>query len=285
MSLPGAGFNPMAHSVYVGRQDVGGATEPSNPGAPPDYNEDYGIPNVSNPEKTYASITKREYLDWVKNFGAFEEETIGRLKDTSLVDEAPGLAKKQFEISRGTRERNLERYGTELTGAQRSEMGRASQRGESLAIAGTTNNARIAQIESNNRLRANLANIAQGVYGGAIEGMGSAAQNAQARMAEYQSAKAAARAQNTQLAGSLASAAIMAIAFSGSDIRLKEAIEYLGKSSKGYNIYTWNWNDEAKELGIDDPTTGVIAQEIQEIKPEAVRVGSHGYLMVNYGAL
>ena len=133
-------------------------------------------------------------------------------------------------------------------------------------------------------MRANLANIAQGVYGGAIEGMGSAAQNAQARMAEYQASKAAARAQNTQLAGSLASAAIIALSMS-SDIRLKEAIEYLGKSSKGYNIYTWNWNDEAKKLGIDDPTTGVIAQEVQEIKPEAVRVGSHGYLMVNYGAL
>ena len=281
MPIP-SGFNPTAHSGSIGGRDIGGVTEPGNPGAPPGYSENYLIPNVSNPETAYAGITKREYLDWMKNFSTFEEETIGRLKDTSLVDEAPGLAKKQFEISRGTRERNLERYGTELTGAQRSEMGRASQRGESLAVAGTTNNARIAQLESNNRLRANLANIAQGVYGGAIEGMGSAAQNAQARMAEYQASKAAARAQNTQLAGSLASAAIIAM---WSDIRLKEAIKYLGKSSKGYNIYTWNWNDEARELGIDDPTTGVIAQEIQEIKPEAVHTGSHGYLMVNYGAL
>ncbi len=281
MPIP-SGFNPTAHSGSIGERDFGDVKEPGNPGAPPVYRENYLIPNVSNPETAYASITKREYLDWMKNFSTFEEETIGRLKDTSLVDEAPGLAKKQFEISRGTRQRNLERYGTELTGAQRSEMGRASQRGESLAVAGTTNNARIAQLESNNRLRANLANIAQGVYGGAIEGMGSAAQNAQARMAEYQASKAAARAQNTQLAGSLASAAIIAM---WSDIRLKEAIKYLGKSSKGYNIYTWNWNDEARELGIDDPTTGVIAQEVQEIKPEAVHVGSHGYLMVNYGAL
>jgi len=274
MAIP-SGFNPIAHSSYIGQTRREG-----EPGAP-EYNS--LIPNVQDPEKAYAHITKTQYIDWMKNFGDFEEETVGRLKDTSLVDEAPEDAKKQAEISRGIRQRNLERYGTELTAAQRSEMGRASQRGESLSIAGATNNARIAQIESNNRLRANLANIAQGVYGGALEGMGSAASNAQARSAAYQNAKATARAQNTQMAGQLASAAMLAWAIS--DIRLKEAIEYLGKSSKGYNIYTWNWNDEARELGIDDPTTGVIAQEIQEIKPEAVHTGSHGYLMVNYGVL
>lgn len=272
MAIP-SGFNPIAHGGDFQRT-----------GSTVGQSQMSSLPQVSDPEKAYASMTKTQYLDWVKNFGSFEEKTIGRLKDTSLVDEAPEDAKKQAEISRGIRQRNLERYGTELTVAQRSEMGRASQRGESLSIAGATNNARIAQIESNNRLRANLANIAQGVYGGAMQGMGSAAANAQARSAAYQNAKASARAQNAQMGGQIASTAILAFAML-SDERLKEDIEYLGKSSKGYNIYTWAWNDEAKELGIDDPTTGVIAQEIQEIKPEAVHTGSHGYLMVNYGVL
>ena len=70
-----------------------------------------------------------------------------------------------------------------------------------------------------------------------------------------------------------------------SDIRLKEAIEYLGESSNGHNIYTWNWNDKAIELGINDPTTGVLAQEIMETDPDTVTKGIHGYYVVNYSLL
>jgi len=69
-----------------------------------------------------------------------------------------------------------------------------------------------------------------------------------------------------------------------SDIRLKENITYLGQS-QGFNIYSWDWNDKAKELGINDPTTGVIAQEVQKTNPELVRTSTNGYLLVNYGAL
>jgi len=70
-----------------------------------------------------------------------------------------------------------------------------------------------------------------------------------------------------------------------SDERLKENIEYVGKSSDGHNIYTWDWNDKAKELGIDNPTKGVIAQEVIKYMPEAVSKDTNGYYMVNYGAL
>ena len=66
-----------------------------------------------------------------------------------------------------------------------------------------------------------------------------------------------------------------------SDIRLKENIVYLGQS-QGFNIYIWDWNDKAKEMGINDPTTGVIAQELPS---ELVKTDSSGYLLVNYGAL
>ena len=66
---------------------------------------------------------------------------------------------------------------------------------------------------------------------------------------------------------------------------MKESIEYLGKSSNGHNIYTWNWNNKAIELGINDPTTGVLAQEIMEINPDTVTKGIHGYYVVNYSLL
>jgi hypothetical protein len=70
-----------------------------------------------------------------------------------------------------------------------------------------------------------------------------------------------------------------------SDERLKENIKPIGKSSNGHNLYTWDWNNKAKELGINDPTTGVLAQEVMRYMPEAVIQNDNGYYMVNYGAL
>ena len=72
--------------------------------------------------------------------------------------------------------------------------------------------------------------------------------------------------------------------FAASDTRLKENITYLGKD-KGYNIYSWDWNSKAKELGVNSSTIGVLAQEVKEINPDAVVLDKSGYYRVNYGAL
>ena len=67
-----------------------------------------------------------------------------------------------------------------------------------------------------------------------------------------------------------------------SDVRLKKDIQYLGKHEKGFGVYKWNWNDDAKAMGINDRTVGVLAQELIEYMPEAVSVHPKGYLQVNY---
>ena len=69
-----------------------------------------------------------------------------------------------------------------------------------------------------------------------------------------------------------------------SDARLKDNVTHIGED-KGYNVYTWEWNDKAKELGIDQPTVGVMAQEVLETNPDAISVDDNGYYRVNYGAL
>jgi hypothetical protein len=73
--------------------------------------------------------------------------------------------------------------------------------------------------------------------------------------------------------------------FFSSDKRLKENITPNGTSENGHKLYTWDWNDKAKELGISDPTTGVIAQEVMKYMPEAVTKDANGYYMVDYGVL
>jgi hypothetical protein len=71
----------------------------------------------------------------------------------------------------------------------------------------------------------------------------------------------------------------------GSDERMKKDITFVGKE-KGHNIYTWNWKDEAKEMGWGNfPTIGVLAQEVKKYMPEAVMEDENGYYRVNYGVL
>lgn len=82
----------------------------------------------------------------------------------------------------------------------------------------------------------------------------------------------------------LAGSAMMAAATYWSDVRLKENIVSLGKVN-GHKMYSWDWNDTAKALGIDNPTVGVLAQEVMEYLPEAVRESSNGYYEVDYKML
>lgn len=86
-------------------------------------------------------------------------------------------------------------------------------------------------------------------------------------------------AQGLQAVGTIASAA-NAMGFS--DIRLKENVMKVGDVQPGVGWYTWDWNDTAKAMGIDDPTEGVIAQELKAVDPSAVVVGDDGYYRVDY---
>ena len=77
-------------------------------------------------------------------------------------------------------------------------------------------------------------------------------------------------------------AATVAPFFSPSDIRLKENVMKVDDVQPGVGWYTWTWNDTAKAMGIDDPTEGVIAQELIEVDPSAVLMGEDGYYRVDY---
>ena len=67
-----------------------------------------------------------------------------------------------------------------------------------------------------------------------------------------------------------------------SDIDLKENITKIGELEPGIGWYTWDWNDTAKAMGVDDLTEGVLAQELKEVDPSAVIMGNDGYYRVDY---
>ena len=206
--LPGglANFNPIAHGGDF--QRTGSTSMQQSSG------QYYGnLPTVSDPEKTYANITKQQHFDYIRDFRGFEQGLIDKAQtDTSLIEGAREDATKQSAISRGIQQRNLERYGTDLTPAQRQEMERANQRGAQTGLAGGVNNARIQQEEANRRMLADLINIGQGVNRSSLGQMQSAAQDANARKQAYKNAKAQSKAQNYSMVGSLGAAAILAFA-------------------------------------------------------------------------
>ena len=83
--------------------------------------------------------------------------------------------------------------------------------------------------------------------------------------------------------------AITAIALAASafsDRRLKVDLKKIGTHSTGLNFYEWEWNAKAFVLGLDKhPRKGFIAQEVQNVFPEAVFEGTHGYLMIDYSKI
>lgn len=76
--------------------------------------------------------------------------------------------------------------------------------------------------------------------------------------------------------GSLLSLAGLVGSFFPSDRALKENIKLVGKLNDGQKIYVYNYK------GDPTPHIGLIAQEVAEIRPEAVRREPNGYLSVDY---
>lgn len=84
-------------------------------------------------------------------------------------------------------------------------------------------------------------------------------------------------------AGSTTGSAAITTMLGFSDERLKDNIVQYGELDNGIKLFKWEWNDKAKKLGADKwPTYGVVAQDVQKIIPDAVRLGKNGYLTVDY---
>lgn len=68
--------------------------------------------------------------------------------------------------------------------------------------------------------------------------------------------------------------------FGTSDARLKNHIEYVGRSPKGHPIFEFNYNDVP-----DQRFRGTVAQELLATCPEACTLGEDGFWRVDYGKI
>lgn len=172
------------------------------------------LPAVTDPDKTYAAITRQDYLDYKENYGEFEDGLIDKAQnDTSLIDSARTDSANAAGLMSGISDRNASRYGAALTPAQMQQRGRSLQRANTLGGVQSINDARVAQREANTKQLSDLINIGQGVNRSSLSQMGSAAADATQRNNAFSQAKAASKANTYSTLGSLGSMAIMAFAF------------------------------------------------------------------------
>jgi len=171
------------------------------------------LPVVTDPEKTFADITRQEYLDYIANYRDFEEGLINQATtDTSLIDQARADRDSASALTAGIAERNRSRYGAALTPVQRQQQQRRLQLGNTLGGIQAVSDAKIAQNEANTRLLADLINIGQGVNRSSQSQLGQSAANKVQLDNAYRQAQANSRAQTMSTLGTLGSMAILAFA-------------------------------------------------------------------------
>ena len=110
--------------------------------------------------------------------------------------------------------------------------------------------------------------------------LGAAQMGYNAQMGDF-NAKQAAQANLNQGLFTLGGAALM------SDIRAKENIKAIGVMDNGLTLYSFEYIDEVKShpLAGEGIHVGVMAQEVEQVFPYAVKTLDDGYKVVDYGLL
>ena len=87
------------------------------------------------------------------------------------------------------------------------------------------------------------------------------------------------------IAGGLTAQDMSTINYS-TDNKLLSEVKTRMVLDNGLVIHIWEWNEKAKELGLDKhPNAGLIAQDVEHMFPEAVIKDENGYLMVDLPVL
>ena len=112
--------------------------------------------------------------------------------------------------------------------------------------------------------------------------LGAAQMTNNAQMGAYNAQQAGQNSMTQGLMG-LAGAGMMAF----SDVRLKQNIQPVGVLANGLTLYSYEYIDEVKlhPLAGEGLQVGVMAQEVEQVFPYAVKTLDDGYKVVDYGLL
>ena len=238
--------------------------------------------------KTMADIARKQQ-DWYKqNYQPQEQALIERLQRNPLAD--LGKAQASFDesvlMNDGIRARSLSRYGTvDRNPGNSSRLAALSN--TAATGAGITNFGTNA-LNTNNALLGEVVGLGRQAVGQAQTGLDSANKNYMTQQQQHQQAIAAQNNANMQATGAALSAAGTAgMLWMMSDASLKEGVTQIYSALDRLDAVTgvtWQWNDEANELGLVGAGAGVIAQDVQAVLPQAVKERDE-HLAVDYAAV
>ena len=189
---------------------------------------------------------------------------------SGLAGQQAALGGQQAALGQGIA--SLGQQGQGMLGSQinlLNQLGAQGQATQQAALSRQFGAAQQLAQEPLQRLQTGQALLAGSPMGGISGGTGSSAY----QRGVYQ--------QPTALGQAIGAAGTIATLMS-SDIDLKENITKIGELEPGIGWYTWDWNDKSKAIGVEsEPSEGVLAQEVLEVKPDAVVV-KDGYYAVDY---
>jgi hypothetical protein len=127
-----------------------------------------------------------------------------------------------------------------------------------------------------------FVNSAQQATAAGPDLLGAAQMTNNAQMGAYNAQQAGQNSMTQGLMG-LAGAGMMAF----SDVRLKQNIQPVGVLANGLTLYSYEYIDEVKlhPLAGEGMQVGVMAQEVEQVFPYAVKTLDDGYKVVDYGLL
>jgi len=157
---------------------------------------------------TQSQITRQQFEDYKRLVQPEEDKLLQLTTDTSIIDTALDRSTTASNVQEGITQRNIERYGSELTPAQRLELSKQQQRTRTLTDISAENFARRDQMQQNLNRLLTLGNLGVMQQNRGNQMLGIASGNEAARQNAYKQDQANARAQRANTIGTVAMLAL-----------------------------------------------------------------------------
>jgi len=156
-------------------------------------------------QKESAALSRSMYEDYKKTYMPIEDEMLQYANNHHLVndnvDRDVAQAKSGFDVAQGMTDRQMSRYGTNLTNAQRRVRKRKNNVERGNTSVNAANSSRDATADRVDYTRGNLVNLGRETMNDAAGEMSQAAGQEQGRNQRYKDAKAQNRASQAQAVG------------------------------------------------------------------------------------
>ena len=164
-------------------------------------------------QNTLGRVSAAQQAEYDQIYRPINNQMIESVNSTAMVDSAKTNANSGFDNAKAREGRMAERYGINYTQLQQNEINHRNNAARSLNYDDTVNQSRLAQYERNMGVMNEMVAVGRGIDSSATQQLTQAANLQTQRENNNRQIAAQNSAAGMQMAGSLASAGILALAF------------------------------------------------------------------------